>query len=586
MPYYLRTVIACFVMGLFANPASAQGYPTWISDMYCAERADPAECASYLTVESLNDGGGEGDLPQLAICEYDHPTKDWDYKEECYYTGRANAFAYVRSYRTRSGYSVGVTSVAVDSDWGKSGDILFNELQATTIPSGANGTCVETFKSGEVFCTYSTESGPSETVTETIGASKFCSFKETETVLLSGTCAEKQICTVDPDVGEAVCSYEYIWGDGRQTTIETAEDNVELIDDHLAGLINGYPSYWELEVEKCVLDDVSKQTFCFSDELQQVHEKPLAFSDFPALLDWLGEGGSKEDSGLLFDAIGSKNRMASMLDDPTNTNINIVAAIFSAASYLPSSVVQELFETLGFTTIYIDIDFHTQDEDSMMFQYVNATGKKFLFWAMTGSEGNKIFWQSADWAQNINLGLSQIPPMIVRGKDVAIKGKVLTSLSKKSDFIFTTMYTVIRLNPNVELSDTTIVVTGHSQGGMIASILSAMLSEYLQEKQLSSDIRLITFGSPGIGDQEFANTYAGSVLASHWINKYDIMPYLFDNPPERLINDLIRVGRPFKRTLTTSRFGTENEFRRNIIWTGLAAEHDMLRIYLDNLIKK
>ena len=68
------------------------------------------------------------------------------------------------------------------------------------------------------------------------------------------------------------------------------------------------------------------------------------------------------------------------------------------------------------------------------------------------------------------------------------------------------------------------MVTGHSLGGALASLFSL----YLKEKTKDSDITLITFGQPRVGDSTYAHVH-DSMIPPHrklrFVYRYDIMPH-------------------------------------------------------------
>jgi len=66
------------------------------------------------------------------------------------------------------------------------------------------------------------------------------------------------------------------------------------------------------------------------------------------------------------------------------------------------------------------------------------------------------------------------------------------------------------------------ILSGHSMGGACAQILGAMLPEKTEK-----ELRIISFGSPPVGDQEFASFYRKKIKnCARVVHEYDIIPRL------------------------------------------------------------
>ncbi|EAS02303.1 lipase family protein (macronuclear) [Tetrahymena thermophila SB210] len=82
------------------------------------------------------------------------------------------------------------------------------------------------------------------------------------------------------------------------------------------------------------------------------------------------------------------------------------------------------------------------------------------------------------------------------------------------------------INLKKQYNSTSILVTGHSLGGAMATLFAVQLKKLLMNKFQSFE--LITFGSPRVGNLEFVN-YANSLFGNNsfrLVNKQDIVPHL------------------------------------------------------------
>ncbi|EAR84464.2 lipase family protein (macronuclear) [Tetrahymena thermophila SB210] len=72
--------------------------------------------------------------------------------------------------------------------------------------------------------------------------------------------------------------------------------------------------------------------------------------------------------------------------------------------------------------------------------------------------------------------------------------------------------------------DANVIITGHSLGGAIATLISVEVLKYLQPK---NQISLYTFGAPKIGNQNFVE-YLNQIIPNSYriVNYYDAVPHL------------------------------------------------------------
>jgi len=86
----------------------------------------------------------------------------------------------------------------------------------------------------------------------------------------------------------------------------------------------------------------------------------------------------------------------------------------------------------------------------------------------------------------------------------------------------------------LEDTDTkSLVITGHSIGGAIASLCTLWLLSYLQSISSSLPVMCITFGSPLLGNKSFSEAISREKWGGnfcHVVSKHDIMPRLLFAP--------------------------------------------------------
>jgi len=92
----------------------------------------------------------------------------------------------------------------------------------------------------------------------------------------------------------------------------------------------------------------------------------------------------------------------------------------------------------------------------------------------------------------------------------------------------TTNYTLMDfLRPALAASNAGLLVTGHSLGAGLATMVALWLENQLPNNNgpTSTTITPITFAAPGIGNQDFANLYESTFSNSlRYVNQYDLIP--------------------------------------------------------------
>lgn len=257
--------LACTSLPVPAQEAADAPYPGWIAERFCAGWSDPVACRAGLHPDQLGDGGGEGEFPQLAVCDYDNPDDTRDYRAACFFTWRANAHALVTKIGVETGANLVITKVAVDGELGKAGEVRVNGETAAEVPSGAHGACYQIQATGELFCIYEPGAAPQATPGVPPAAAEpasampgQCRIARGERVLGTGLCSEAVLCAVPGGSAAAQCDFRYGWEIGLTTIVATTAD--------LAVSLNGAaaePVDWPAGAPKCVSDPEGGLVFCF-----------------------------------------------------------------------------------------------------------------------------------------------------------------------------------------------------------------------------------------------------------------------------------------------------------------------------------
>ncbi|CAL0305260.1 unnamed protein product [Lupinus luteus] len=103
-----------------------------------------------------------------------------------------------------------------------------------------------------------------------------------------------------------------------------------------------------------------------------------------------------------------------------------------------------------------------------------------------------------------------------------------------------------------------IVVTGHSIGGAIASLCTLWLLSYLQHISSSLSLLCITFGSPLLGNKSFSNAILKQKWATnfcHIVSNHDIMPRLLFAPTIPHTSQLNHLLQFWQLSMTSPCFG-------------------------------
>jgi predicted lipase len=127
--------------------------------------------------------------------------------------------------------------------------------------------------------------------------------------------------------------------------------------------------------------------------------------------------------------------------------------------------------------------------------------KNKLIIALRGTDGDDTISGSIlDWLNNF-LAV-QIP--FSYGLGNVHEGFYLAAESLKGEMIPKAEELYNQLANQYEAPE--IILTGHSKGGAVATIMGAMLSE-IHDRKYKDKITLYTFGAPRAGDEKFADTY-------------------------------------------------------------------------------
>ena len=141
------------VFCLMASGLQAQTVPEWVRDRFCENWADPATCRASVVLEPK--GGGEGDMPRLAHCDYITVEQRWDFSDPCFSTVRVNAFASIVTYRMQNGSTVGL----MESDNG----LELNGQPAREVTHQGKA-CYEVIETKEKFCVSETRAAAAKSI--------------------------------------------------------------------------------------------------------------------------------------------------------------------------------------------------------------------------------------------------------------------------------------------------------------------------------------------------------------------------------------------------------------------------------------
>jgi hypothetical protein len=155
--------------------------------------------------------------------------------------------------------------VAVDSEWGKAGDVLVNGEPAAEVPSGAQGNCYQLLASGDLICLLAPGAAPRAAPAAAPGGADGgaetpgqCRFTRGDRALGTGLCREVVLCAAPDAAGAILCSFSYRWDIGLDTRISVTGEQAVSLDG-----VGTEPAAWLAGAEKCVSELDGGRRFCF-----------------------------------------------------------------------------------------------------------------------------------------------------------------------------------------------------------------------------------------------------------------------------------------------------------------------------------
>ncbi len=141
---------------------------------------------------------------------------------------------------------------------------------------------------------------------------------------------------------------------------------------------------------------------------------------------------------------------------------------------------------------------------------INTECFEIVVFSFRGTIMNSVI----DWLHDLSIGFSSI----VQGDSAQVHSGFLHVFQSHEDFIFPVIPDLIGKYPDYDF-----VATGHSMGGSSATLLAFdLFKNYGINKT-----RLVTFGSPRVGNAQFRSEFSASGISSWRVtNMNDIVPHL------------------------------------------------------------
>lgn len=132
----------------------------------------------------------------------------------------------------------------------------------------------------------------------------------------------------------------------------------------------------------------------------------------------------------------------------------------------------------------------TNPTEKLKYSTILSKSNQYLFIVFRGTQ------EFENWAANLNF-------MSVHLKLENLPTKVHAGFSNSQTLLQPNLVNLIKENPEVK----TVIFTGHSLGGAIAQIMSTKFSSWLKQKMPNTRFEVVTFGSPRVGDENFAKIF-------------------------------------------------------------------------------
>lgn len=125
----------------------------------------------------------------------------------------------------------------------------------------------------------------------------------------------------------------------------------------------------------------------------------------------------------------------------------------------------------------------------------------------------------SDWCNNMTF--SQLPAKYLE-KDILLHGGYLSIFKHLKKNLSCKLNVIMNSLSYKEKKDLSIILTGHSLGGAVASVTVP----YIKKIFPTSHIKLITFGAPKVGKQDYNDwLYKNKIEVTSFVRKTDLAPY-------------------------------------------------------------
>lgn len=158
----------------------------------------------------------------------------------------------------------------------------------------------------------------------------------------------------------------------------------------------------------------------------------------------------------------------------------------------------------------------------LQFMYLSKidknTGKNLIVVVFQGSQ------EAEDWMTNFNLKSESFMDRGTVHKGFYHALQLFFQTIKKQDFSLSKKVREA-INKDIEKlnEDTTIMLTGHSLGGALATLTGCYLYELGFDP---NSLEIYTFGAPPIGTKDFCTYYQDKLEVYRLVNEYDVVPKL------------------------------------------------------------
>jgi len=228
-------------------------------------------------------------------------------------------------------------------------------------------------------------------------------------------------------------------------------------------------------------------------------------------------GYSNVDSDLIQERPLRNNNITTLIPFPSFDEADTKNYVYySYSSYCSFSRIQDWScdfcegDTVGFKTLQVSYDKPT---DSAAVIGYHPTRQEIIV-AFRGTDPLSI----KNWIEDLEF--KKVPLGFPNTGDSNCHEGFLDAYTPHAAVIFSTVQELVQQYPTFN-----VVVTGHSLGGSIGTIC-AMDLYYTHQ---ISNVRVITFGSPRVGDAAFAQYFDSAFAGNSWrmTHQRDMMPHLF-----------------------------------------------------------